>query len=93
MDHLVAQTDGGQVWDLANCRPAHGASRRKNPCLICTAAWGGKPVYCNNLRNAYSITRVRRIIAERAMAATGRIPAGLPEWDATPVDRSPGRVW
>src|SRR5260370_10465253 len=92
VDHVVAQTEGGDPWDMGNCRPAHGAGSRRNPCLICTATWRGRPVSCNNLRSAYSPERCPKIIAERALAAPGRIPRGLPGWDDT-APGPPGRPW
>jgi hypothetical protein len=91
VDHLVPQTDGGDVWDMGNVKAAHGSGRKPNGCLVCSAAMK-RPVYCQTLRGAYSVERARRIIAERIILAGGvpDIPGFRP---AGSVKRSPGRPW
>jgi hypothetical protein len=64
IDHVESVTEHPeQAWELRNCRPAHGSPR--NPCPVCSAAAGGRRIYCNQLRGSGSIERARRIIAER----------------------------
>jgi hypothetical protein len=88
VDHVIASTERPDlVWDLRNCRPAHGAPG--NPCLQCSAACGQK-IYCNQLRGGFTIERARRIIAERAAAHA----AGKTRRPGTPrVREAPGRAW
>jgi hypothetical protein len=84
VDHVVVTAERPELaWKISNCRPAHGAPR--NPCLVCSAECG-QPIYCNQIRGALSIERARRIIAERAAAAT-------PPERAAPPDRGAGRDW
>lgn len=75
-DHLESVADRPDLaWDLRNIRPAHGAGRRLNPCPVCTPA-AARPVYCNQLRGAYSVARAQRIIAGWIEAhAAGGAPA------------------
>ena len=90
VDHLIPVTEGGDEWDIANCRAAHGAPG--NPCLVCSAKAGQK-IFCNQIRGGLSIARAQRIIAERISAGnppgTGnaRLP-GRPE-----PDTGAGRSW
>jgi len=76
VDHLIPKTEGGDPWDLRNCRPAHGSGpgRRANPCPVCSRQ-AGRPIYCNQIRAYGSVERARRIIAERLAAAGVRNPA------------------
>lgn len=65
VDHLTPVTEGGDEWDIRNCRPAHGAPG--NPCPVCSLQAGSK-IVCNQLRGMGSVARARRIIAERIAA-------------------------
>ena len=79
VDHLEPQTENpGAAGNFALCRPAHGAPG--NPCPQCSAAAGGKKIFCNQLRGMGSVERARRIIAERITE------------HAAPA-RDPGRPW
>jgi hypothetical protein len=96
VDHVEPVTeDDAKAWDIANCRPAHGAPG--NACQVCTKSTG-RPTYCNQLRGAMSPARARKIIAERTArrgeapesrstgyTAAQREPPGPP--------RDPGRAW
>ena len=90
VDHLTPVTEGGDEWDIRNCRPAHGAPG--NPCQECSLQ-AGRKIFCNQLRGGMSIDRARRIIAERISAGnppgTGnaRLP-GRPK-----PDTGAGRSW
>jgi hypothetical protein len=86
VDHLVPVTeDPAKSWDPRNCRPAHGVSRRPNPCPVCSIA-AGQPIYCNQIRGMGSVERAQRIIAERIAASTASKPLR-----STPPDA--GRAW
>ena len=88
VDHVKAVTDRPDLmYDLANCRPAHGAPG--NPCAECSAACGRR-IYCNQLRGGYSIERALRKIAELAAANGGRSRPGP---GIPPGGRDPGRDW
>ena len=78
VDHLIATAERPDLaWDRENCRPAHGAPG--NSCPVCHQN-------CNQIRGALSISRARRIIAERAAAAA-------PPERVTPLDLEAGRDW
>jgi hypothetical protein len=67
VDHVESVADRPDLaWDLANCRPAHGAPG--NRCPVCHQN-------CNQLRGPMSAERARRKIAERAAAGKGARPA------------------
>lgn len=92
VDHVIPVTEGGAEWDLANCRPAHGISRRPNPCPVCSPE-AGRPIFCNQIRGGLSVERARRIIAERVGSGnppgTGNArPGARPKPDA-----GAGREW
>jgi hypothetical protein len=67
-DHLIPDTEGGRPV-AANLKAVHAVG---SPCPDCSIA-AERPMYCNEIRNALSIERARRIITER----TGlRLPVG-----------------
>lgn len=72
---------------LSNIRAAHGGPR---PCETCTKAAekrGFRAIRCNEIKNAGSVDRARRIITER----TGLVlPVGDNE---RPRKREEGREW
>lgn len=79
-DHLIPDTEGGKPV-LDNLKAVHAVG---SPCPDCSLA-AGKPMYCNEIRNALSVERARRIITER----TGlRLPVG----ETGPFE-SEGRDW
>lgn len=85
-DHLIPVTERPDLsWVMSNCRPAHGAPG--NPCPRCG-------VYCNQVRGGLSVSRARRIIAER-IAGQAPPDAKTPLNAETPGTRNPdaGRFW
>lgn len=73
VDHLEPVTEHPELlWDIRNCRPAHGAPGNK--CPVCRQN-------CNQLRGWGTPERARRIIAERTPAAA-RKPEKAPVRDA-----------
>jgi hypothetical protein len=83
-DHVISVADRPDLaWDLANCRPAHGAPG--NPCPVCSPK-AGKPVHCNQLRGPMSVERAKRIIAELTGGGEYAPPPAAPDPDA-------GREW
>lgn len=83
VDHLISQTERPDlIWDVSNCRPAHGAPG--NPCPVCTRL-AGRKIHCNQLRGWGSPERARRLITEltggQSPPVTGkaRPPAVRPE--------------
>ena len=93
-DHLIPVTENSRLsMSVDNLKAVHGYSR-KHPggCPVCTAASvarGGKPVFCNDLRQAMSISRVRRIIRER----TGLLMPGDSELETAEEEKPEGRPW
>lgn len=85
-DHVESVADRPDlVWDLRNCRPAHGAPG--NPCPSCSAK-AGRKVHCNQLRGGYSAERARRIIGKWIAANAGARPG-----DRERPDPGSGREW
>jgi hypothetical protein len=83
-DHLVPVTERPDLaLNAANLKAAHGSPR---PCPTCSAAAvarGGKPVYCNEVKQGWSTERARRLIEQRTGLALVRDksqPGGEREW-------------
>jgi hypothetical protein len=78
-DHVLPVTERPDLArDAANLRAAHGWP---HPCPTCSAAAvarGGKPVYCNEVRQAMSVERARRVISERTGLSLGAPADGKP---------------
>lgn len=87
VDHLIPVTEGGDEWDIRNCRPAHGVSRRPNPCPECSPQ-AGQPIFCNQVRSMGSTQRARRIIAEKIAQNSGKQGATRDK-----PDQAAGRPW
>lgn len=83
-DHVIPVTERPDLaLDAANIRASHGYRRSGDgACQTCTAAAGGKPIYCNELRGMGSVDRARRIIAERTGLVLGKQdqPRGERDW-------------
>ena len=69
--------------DATNMKAAHGWPK---PCPVCSAAAiakGGKPVYCNEIKQGMSADRARRIIEMRTGLTLGKTedqPQGERDW-------------
>jgi hypothetical protein len=59
-DHIIPDTEGGSS-NMDNLKAVHGVG---SPCPDCSIA-AGKPIYCNEIRQAMSIGRARRLIEQR----------------------------
>lgn len=74
-DHIIPDAEGGPSTP-ENLKAVHAYPRG---CGVCSAA-AGRPVYCNEIRQAMSIERARRILFERtglrAWENTGYSPEG-----------------
>jgi hypothetical protein len=77
--------------DAGNLKAVHTYLKRGGgQCPVCSpaaVARGGRPVYCNEVKQGMSVERARRIISERTGLAIGSIPAGEPgerEWLTRP---------
>lgn len=92
-DHLISVTERP---DLAlthtNLKAAHAYP---HACPVCSEAAerrGGKPVYCNEIKQGYSLERARRLIEERtglSLAAVTGAPEEALDW--LECDRRKGR--
>lgn len=94
VDHIQPITENpAAVFDLANCRPAHGSTRgRGNACPVCSEA-AGKPVNCNSIKGWGSPERARRLISERTgLPMPGDEPAAKPGQPAR-GEQQQGRDW
>lgn len=79
VDHVESLTERPDLaYELSNLRPAHGYH---SPCPSCSSS-AGNPVYCNEIKQGYSVERARRRIEEK----TGR-PLTLLDEDETPGER------
>jgi hypothetical protein len=78
-DHVISVTERPDL-DLAasNLKAAHGWPHPCETCSAAAVARGGKPVYCNEVKQAMSLERARRVIAERT---------GLPLDKDAPAER------
>ena len=90
VDHVIPVTERPDLaLDVSNMRAAHGYLKGGGgECATCSAASmarGGKPVYCNDLRQAMSVERARRVIESRTGLPLGQKtreqPRGEREWD------------
>jgi hypothetical protein len=91
VDHLESVADRPDLaWDLANCRPVHGAPG--NPCRECTRL-AGQPVYCNQKRGPMSIGRARRLIAEMTGQPQSPLDAEKPGTPPPRGQQDAGREW
>lgn len=88
-DHVISYADRPDLaWRAENIKAAHGAPG--NPCPVCTPECGRR-VFCNQLRQAMSVERFRRILAEmRAAHAAGK---GAPQQDRPKPESQAGREW
>lgn len=99
-DEIIPRAEGGDPLDMGNCRAAHGANRprkgsivRGSPCPVCSPA-AGRDVFCNQIKNAYSMARCRKIIREWTGGKVD-LPDDTPDADSPPPPGvvSVGRVW
>ena len=71
-DHVIPVTERPDLaMVLSNIKAAHAWP---HPCPTCTpaaVARGGKPVYCNEVKQGWSLDRARRIIEERTGLTLG----------------------
>jgi hypothetical protein len=78
-DHVISVAERPDLdLNAANLKAAHGWP---HPCPACSAAAvarGGKPVYCNEVKQALSLDRARRIIETRTGLTIGREADGEP---------------
>jgi hypothetical protein len=80
-DHVIPITEAPEkALERKNIKSAHGYP---HPCDVCSAA-AGKPIYCNEIRGAYSIERARRRISELT---------GLKIGEDAPAQGPEGRPW
>lgn len=75
--------------DPANLRAIHGHPSACPVCSPAAIARGGKPVYCNEIKQALSLERARRIIETRTglSLAKEEQPRGEREWLERPAHR------
>lgn len=59
-DHLVRLADGGDPYEVANLRPAHGSN---SPCPVCISPTTGRARCCNQERN-----RKRPVVPRQSMS-------------------------
>lgn len=83
-DHVIPLTERPDLdLDAANLKAAHGFP---HPCPVCSPAAiarGGKPVYCNEVKQGWSLDRARRVIETRTGLALARDqdkPRGERDW-------------
>jgi 5-methylcytosine-specific restriction endonuclease McrA len=88
VDHVISRTEWPEgAFELANCRPIHGAPG--NPCPVCSAR-AGKNVHCNNIKSGMSLARAKRKVEE--IVAGGQKTQKKPG-SSSAADEDPGRVW
>ena len=73
-DHLLPDAEGG-LSAPENLKAVHAWP---HGCPVCSAA-AGKPIFCNEIRQAMSIERARRIIEERTGLTLGETGPFRPE--------------
>jgi hypothetical protein len=84
-DHKISVTERPDLsLAAANLQAAHGFPGGCPTCSAAAVARGGKPVYCNEIKQALSIERARRIIEQRTgltLVKTEGQPGGERDWD------------
>lgn len=84
-DHLIPVAERPDLsLSAANLKAAHAYPAACPVCSSAAQAKGGKPVYCNEIRNALSVERARRLIEMRTGLALGGSakdePRGERDW-------------
>jgi len=82
--------DPSLEWDVKNLKAAHGYPKGCPDCTIAAVKRGGKPVYCNEIRQYGSVERARRKIEERTglrlpIGDTATVPEGRDCWLLTGI--------
>ncbi len=83
-DHKVSVTERPDLaLTASNLQAAHGYPGGCPACSAASVARGGKPVYCNEIKQALSIERARRIIETRTGLVLSKAegePRGERDW-------------
>lgn len=84
-DHVISVTERPDLaHDLSNIKAAHAWPHPCPTCSPAAIARGGKPVYCNEVKQGWSLERARRKIEERtglALIQDQDQPQGERAWD------------
>lgn len=85
-DHVISVAERPDLsLDAANLKAAHSHPAACPVCSPASIARGGKPVYCNEIKQGMSTERARRIIEARTGITLGKTPGdprGERDWDA-----------